>query len=477
MDKKAFTVIISVLVIVATATMAFAGTSTISKYTGKGYSHDKRFEDAVIVNAIDVSQYQGNIDWTKVKADGIDFAIIRVGGRGYSESGRLYFDDYYKKNIEGAKKAGIAIGIYYFSQAKTEKEAQEEVRHCLELLGKYDIKLPIFMDYEKAGNPGRIANLSKAQRTKNAKAFCEGIESAGYNAGVYSNLLFLENSIDGKNLSSLYTIWAAQYNDTCDFQSKYQIWQYSSDGKVSGINSRVDCNFWYIQKKPTASQEKSLANCDVKVEDMLYTGTKNYQPEVKVTYNGKTLTEGKDYKVAYVNNRNMGTAYAYVTGWGEYADYNLQPFKIAESSGTDESAGVESDVYKTGEYITGVVPGTDIKTFKGNIKIHTEGYTYKITDSAGKEVKDGIIGTGYRMTLYNSSGKKTGESIIVCRGDCDGDGKCGLSDLVKLRKHIMELDRYYGAAQMGLDVNEDEKVSLADLILVRKHIMGLSIIK
>ena len=171
--------------LVTQSSFAFAFSST-SPYTGQTYQHNDRFSDRIVVNGIDVSQWQGTINWDKVKADGIDFAIIRAGGR-FFVSGDLYFDDNFYQNIKAAQDAGIMVGVYYFSQAVTTAEAREEANWVLDYIEGYDLQLPIYMDYEMSSDPsGRINNLSKATRTANAKAFCSVIEAAGYETGVYS---------------------------------------------------------------------------------------------------------------------------------------------------------------------------------------------------------------------------------------------------------------------------------------------------
>lgn len=333
--KKRFILVLAsllVFILVTQSSFAFAFSGT-SPYTGKTYQHNDRFSGRIVVNGIDVSQWQGTIDWNKVKANGIDFAIIRAGGRSYSEGSRLYFDDNFYTNIKGAQAAGVMVGIYYFSQAKTEAEAREEANWVINYIKGYDIQLPVYMDYEHASdsaNPGRIKNLSKAQRTANAKAFCSTIEAAGYETGVYSNLNFLNDSIDGAQLSRLYTMWAAQYNYRCQYASDYIMWQYASDGSVGGISGRSDMNFMYLEEKPAATQTRSIANCQITVAEAVYDGEANYEPEVTVTYNGKKLIQGTDYELGYINNRAVGTAYAYVKGTGQYADYQTVPFEIMQ---------------------------------------------------------------------------------------------------------------------------------------------------
>lgn len=193
---------------------------------------------------IDVSKYQGKIDWNQVKASGIDFAIIRVGYRGYG-SGALVEDDRFRENIQGATAAGLKVGLYFYTQAINEEEAVKEASMVLSLCKGYNITYPIFFDTEKvAGATGRADNISRAQRTANAVAFCNAIQSAGYTAGVYSYRDWFYYNLNFASIQN-YKIWIAQYRSTLDFNYRYDIWQYSSTGKVPGISANVDMNIGY----------------------------------------------------------------------------------------------------------------------------------------------------------------------------------------------------------------------------------------
>lgn len=190
---------------------------------------------------IDVSKFQGTIDWNAVKADGITFAIIRCGYRGYG-SGALVEDSTFRRNIQGATAAGIKVGVYFYSQAVNEAEAVEEASMVLSLVQGYGLPCGVYYDTEKvAGDTGRADGISAAQRTACAVAFCETIRNAGYSAGVYSYASWFYNSLNFANISK-YRIWIAQYRDTLDFAYSYNIWQYTSTGKVNGINANVDMN-------------------------------------------------------------------------------------------------------------------------------------------------------------------------------------------------------------------------------------------
>lgn len=190
---------------------------------------------------IDVSKFQGSIDWNAVKADGITFAIIRCGYRGYG-SGALVEDSTYRANIRGAINAGLKVGVYFYSQATNEAEAVEEASMVLSLVSGYSLPLGVYYDTEKvAGDTGRADTISAAERTACAVAFCETIRNAGYSAGVYSYASWFYNSLNFANISK-YNTWIAQYRDTLSFSYKYNIWQYTGSGRVNGISKPVDMN-------------------------------------------------------------------------------------------------------------------------------------------------------------------------------------------------------------------------------------------
>ena len=191
---------------------------------------------------IDVSKFQGSINWSQVKASGVDFAIIRVGYRGYG-SGALVEDSQFRANIQGASSAGIPVGLYFYSQAVNEEEAVEEASMVLSLCGGYRLNYPIYYDTEHVAG-GRANGISRETRTACAVAFCETIRNAGYSAGVYSYASWFYNSLSYANISK-YSIWIAQYRDTLDFKYSYKIWQYSSKGRVPGISANVDMNIAY----------------------------------------------------------------------------------------------------------------------------------------------------------------------------------------------------------------------------------------
>lgn len=191
---------------------------------------------------IDVSKWNGKIDWNAVKNSGISYVIIRCGYRG-SAQGSLIEDPRFEANIQGATAAGLKVGVYFFSQAVDEMEAVEEASMVLEQIKNYKISYPVFLDVEASG--GRADKIDKTTRTAVCRAFCQTIQNGGYTAGIYANKTWLESKIDTGSLSA-YKIWLAQYAAKPTYKGRYDLWQYRSTGSVSGISGNVDFNISYL---------------------------------------------------------------------------------------------------------------------------------------------------------------------------------------------------------------------------------------
>lgn len=211
------------------------------------------------VFGIDVSKYNGDIDWQKVADEGVSFAIIRCGYRG-SSSGVIVEDPYYRRNIEGALKAGLDVGVYFFTQAVDEKEAIEEASAVLSLLKGYKISYPIFIDSESAGGKGRADDLSVTARSKALQAFCETVRNSGKTAGIYASKNWFNNRLDISKLSADNITWLAEYADKPTYGATYQIWQYSSAGRIPGIEGRVDMNLSYLDIDVSDDKNTSREN-------------------------------------------------------------------------------------------------------------------------------------------------------------------------------------------------------------------------
>lgn len=192
---------------------------------------------------IDVSKWQKDIDWDKVKNAGVDFAIIRAGYRG-SSTGSLVEDPYFHANMKGASASGIKTGVYFFTQATNEVEAVEEASMVISLVKDYKLDYPIYIDTEGAGGDGRADGLDVETRTLVCDAFCRTIQNAGYEAGVYASRNWYNNRLHASELEK-YSIWLAEYRSTPLYQGYYEIWQHSSKGKIDGIEGNVDLNISY----------------------------------------------------------------------------------------------------------------------------------------------------------------------------------------------------------------------------------------
>ncbi len=194
---------------------------------------------------IDVSHYQGVIDWEAVAADGIDFVFVRVGYRGYT-SGGLLADTYYAENLDGATAAGLDVGAYFFSQAITVEEALEEAEFVLSLLAGRDLTYPVAFDHEPVSDSsGRANNLDSETLTTCAEAFCARIEEAGYSAILYGNAADMARY--QVSVTENRAVWFAEYNvSTPSAQFDFAIWQYSNAGTVAGISTFVDLNIAFL---------------------------------------------------------------------------------------------------------------------------------------------------------------------------------------------------------------------------------------
>lgn len=223
---------------------------------------------------IDVSVYQGNIDWTAVKNSGIDFAIIRSGyGK---DSGQQ--DRYFLQNIVNAKNAGIYVGAYHYSYAYSSEDARQEANYCLSIVRSsgVNLDLPIYYDIEDSSI---INNQTTGSRTQMCISFCSQIEKAGYWAGVYSNLNWFRNYLNTDELRKRYTLWLAQYNSTNDIDC--DIWQYSNTGSVNGISGNVDLDIMYRDlisdiSKSTGSNNSNIIYYTVQAGDTLSEIGENY---------------------------------------------------------------------------------------------------------------------------------------------------------------------------------------------------------
>ncbi|MCD8078212.1 MAG: SH3 domain-containing protein [Lachnospiraceae bacterium] len=271
--------------------------SKANPYTGLTYTHASSLSGIEISYGVDVSKWQAEIDWEAVKADGIDFAIIRIG---YSTTSA---DPYFEENLKGAKAAGVAVGVYYFSQATTTAEAKSEANYVLKLLGSTTLTCPVVFDWETASSY-RNKNVSGSKATKICQTFCDIVEAAGYTSMIYANYNDLTTWLDTDTLAASYKIWIARYNTTTwtasktvtdwNYSWKYAYWQYSSSGKVDGISGDADVNFYY----GTVEAETDYGTVDSSLVDTV-TGVKvkSHSSTSELTISFDALSDVVGYEI------------------------------------------------------------------------------------------------------------------------------------------------------------------------------------
>lgn len=210
------------------------------------YNNLEIIEKKEIAKGIDVSSWQGEINFAKVKQSGIDFIIIRCGFR-LQQSGKITEDKRFKYNISEANKYGIPVGVYFYSAAINKKEALEEASFVLNLIKDYEVVYPVIYDFEMFG-VDRAKGISDEVINNNAKTFLSYVEEHGYRGMLYTNLKDVNNHWDINKFRD-YKIWFAQYIDQATYDGEYDIWQYANNGRIDGIKGNVDLNESYVTYK------------------------------------------------------------------------------------------------------------------------------------------------------------------------------------------------------------------------------------
>ena len=399
--RSAAAYILAVIMAFSFPISAAALTTSTSPYTNKMYTHSSAFDGYDRHDGIDVSSYQGTIDWSKVKQDGIEFAVIRAGYTGYTQKRHsINADTQAVTNIKNAQAAGLPVGVYWFSQALNESEARAEAQKTLEIISGYDLQLPVFFDYEFYGvaegrldSAWREGTITKSQMTANARAFCSTIENAGYEAAIYANKSFLTNQLDAAGLAKDYGIWLAHFTTQTDYTGDYYMWQYTEEGKVDGISGSVDCDFMYLPAGSDIGKAPVAISKDITVvlnnTSYEFTG-KPLGPGMKVTDgNGNILARDRDYTLQYNGKRiEPGTYSVTISFIGRYEGIApiTKEFEITESK-------VNVKLNRTSYEYTGypLGPGLTVTDSKGNVLVRDKdeytGYPLgpglTVTDSKG----------------------------------------------------------------------------------------------
>lgn len=217
-----------------------------------------------MVKGIDISEHNGNVDMQKIKEDGIEFVILRIGYGKHQDQ----IDDTFKINYESARKNNIPVGIYLYSYATNINDAKSEAQLVLNNIKGLKIEYPIFIDMEDMDNYKKERNVSDETCIDICETFCTEIESAGYYVGIYANLDWLNNRINSSKLDR-YDKWVAQWNNSCEYLKNYGMWQYSNNGKVKGISGNVDLDY-AIYDYPNIIKNANLNHLNESDVDITY---------------------------------------------------------------------------------------------------------------------------------------------------------------------------------------------------------------
>ena len=287
-------------------------------------THQAKFNSFNKIYGIDVSVYNGDIDFEKVKAEGYSFVIVRAGARGYGSTGKMIEDSRFEEHVDNAHKAGLMVGAYYYTQAVNKAEVKQEVDVTLRKIGSRKLEMPVYFDIEPAydwnGAPGRLvaANLSKAQKADLCKYFCDLINNAGYQSGVTSCKSWFEWEIDMSSLEKQYDVWLAHYTNSTNYASDYNMWQFNSTRKVNGVYSNyTDQDVRYIEMtKPSGALKitASASGTNVVLKWDAIANTKGYtvyKKDVNGTINKISTVTGTTLTVT----REQTDTYYYVQGY------------------------------------------------------------------------------------------------------------------------------------------------------------------
>ena len=417
----------------------------------------------------DVSKWQGNIDWNKAKSEGINYTIIRVAYRGRT-NGKIYDDPCYEANIKNALEAGIQVGVYFYSEAITTAEAVEEANYLISKIYKYNITLPLVIDYEGFNSSERIgqANLSKAQHTSIVSAFCDTVQNAGYAPMIYASASYFETYMDGLALAQKYRIWSAAYSHSPDYYNTvpYDFWQFTSsaDGKKYGMQSEgLDLDYWY-NNGPISSRNYGL----VFDADYYY---KKYPDVANAFGNNSSALLNHFLKYGMKEGRIGNSSFDIYSYRGRYADlekkfgtnweaYYTHYLEKGKNEGRDGSP--DYSTYTVNFISDGTIVKTETVTFGHPANAPTiskNGYTYtwdKAYSCVTSDINVNAVWKGNSYTVsYNANGGSVSTSSkTVTMGTAYG------TLITPVRMGYTFLG-WYTAADGGTKVEESTLVTLA----------------
>ncbi len=412
-------------------------------------------------NGIDVSKWQGKIDWSAVKASGIDFAFIRIGYRG--ENGKIYKDDNADYNIQQAQKAGVLVGVYFFSTAVNESEAKEEADWTVAAVEGYAVSYPVVYDcegYKKSSS--RMYGLSASERTANAMAFLDVIDGAGYEGMFYAarNDVLTSNYWYITDIASDYKIWIAQYpsvtypeKDKPDYSGSCAAWQYTDHGKVNGIEGNVDMVVCYFTRSEAAPKNDAAKPDDAAApltdEEKLYTAVNEKVTAKELTNMRRAATTRSDIVASLKNGEVVTRIGVGTNGWSKLS-YNGQTVYAITSYLTTELTPVTESPETKSESSGSTVAGNTFTSVNDKVTAKIEVNLRNQPTTGGDVVavlkngeflsRTGTSDKGWSRLIYNGQTVYAVTSYLTTDASPDSVETTGLSDTVPVYDGFAAVD-------------------------------------
>lgn len=410
----------------------FFGGDIQTRAAASKITHNAKFSGYTIKQGIDVSKWNGTINWKNVKNAGIEFAFVRTSYRG-TKTGALAKDETAVTNMKNAAAAGVKVGAYIFSQAITKAEAVQEAEYLLQTVKGYNITMPLVFDYEyySGGRFSSSTKLSARAKTDICLAFCDRIKQAGYTPLVYANKSMFTSDLYASEITAKYPAWLAHYTTSTNYTGDYDFWQYTSTGTVSGISGNVDMNFWYIKPGTTPSFGTGDTSSTTQVSSSPSNTTASAAPAApavpkltgkaasydKVQLSWKKVSGATGYilyrydssKKQYIRIKTIGSSstVSYTdTGRSMAKTYKYKIKSYKKANGKTAYSNASSAVsVKTASTMTGKTNGTNIAVRTGPSTLKKR--LTKLGINTGVIIT-GTSGSWYRISITIKGKKKTG---------------------------------------------------------------------
>ena len=389
---------------------------------------------------IDVSKYQGSIDWDTV-ATQIDFAIIRCG---YGDDMTSQDDPQWYTNADACTRLGIPFGVYIYSYAQTDEEARSEAYHVLRLIEGYEPTLPIYLDLED--EKYILPNCSNEDILRHTRIFCEIIEAAGYECGVYANWNWWTNYLTSSEYDQ-WDRWIARYASAPGYSKDYTIWQYTSSGTISGISGNVDLNHWY-GTFPPKTHEHSYSSYVSQQPTCTADGVRTYSCSCGDSYTESISALGHSYGTSRTEPTCTASGLILYTCSACGSSYS----ETIPATGHSYTARVTAPTCTEQGYTT---------------------HTCTVCGSSHRDSYTAATGHSYENGTCTRCGAEDPDAVTVMSGDLNGDGTVTSADAVLLARYLVDLADLTEQQLLAADVDHDGSVSSADAVRLARFLAGV----